>query len=115
MKNNHITSFVNQLSWLADVEKIDILRQVFNIDALCNEEYVDAGNVLTEYVLMVTENTHLDRGLLDYLKFWKQFLAGKYANSKVNNIYFSDNDAVKTCIQKEEALQDDKEIDFTLS
>ena len=115
MKNNHITSFVNQLSWLADVEKIDILRQVFNINALCNEEYVDAGNVLTEYVLMVTENTHLDRGLLDYLKFWKQFLTGKYANSKVNNIYFSDNDAVKTCIQKEEGLQDDKEIDFTLS
>lgn len=40
---------------------------------------------------------------------------GKHANYEVNNIYFSDPDAVKTHIQKEEELQDDKEIDFTVS
>ena len=39
----------------------------------------------------------------------------KHANSKVDNIYFLDPNAVKTRIQKDEELEDDKEIDLTVS
>ena len=64
---------------------------------------------------MVTEHTYFDGELLDYLYFWKHILIGKHANSKVYYMYFSDHDAVKTRIQKEEELEDDKAIDFTVS
>ena len=95
-------------------KKVDILFGDFNIDAISNEAYADIDKVLPEYVLMVIESTHLYGGLLDHMYLRKQFLMGKHANSKVNNIYFSDHDAVKTHIQKEK-LEDDKEIDFTVS
>lgn len=80
----------------------------FNIDPLCNEVYADIDNVLTEYVVMVTEPTHNDGGLLDHMYLQIQFLMGKQANSKLDSVHISDYDAVKTNILKEEELEDDR-------
>ena len=88
----------------------------FNVDALCNEACAGVESVLTEHVLMFTEPTHLDGGgLLDHAYLRKQLLMRKYVNSKGNIMYFSDHNAVKTHIQKKEELEDDQEIDFTVS
>lgn len=68
---------------MASRYKKNILFEHFNTNALCSEPYVGVENVVTDYVLMVTEPTRLDGGLLDLLYLWKQFLMGKHANSKV--------------------------------
>lgn len=70
--------------------------------------YADIDNVLTEYVVMVTEPTHNDGGLLDHMYLQIQFLMGKQANSKLDSVHISDYDAVKTNILKEEELEDDR-------
>lgn len=80
----------------------------FNIYPLSNEVHADIDNVLTEYVVMVTEPTHNDGGLLDHMYLQIQFLMGKQANSKLNSVNISDYDAVKTNILKEEELEDDR-------
>lgn len=80
----------------------------FNIDPLCNEVYADNDNVLTEYVVMVTEPTNNDGGSLDHMYLQIQFLMRKQANSKLNSVHISDYDAVKTNILKEEELEDDR-------
>ena len=51
-------------------KKVDILLGDFNIDALYNEAYANVEYVLTEFVLMVTEPTHLDGELLDHMYFF---------------------------------------------
>lgn len=80
----------------------------FNIYPLCNEVHADIDNVLTEYVVMVTEPTHNDGGSLDHMYLQIQFLMRKQANSKLNSVHISDYDAVKTNILKEEELEDDR-------
>lgn len=80
----------------------------FNIYPLSNEVHADIDNVLTEYVVMVTEPTHNDGGLLDHMYLQIQFLMGKQANSKLDSVHISDYDAVKTNILKEEELEDDR-------
>ena len=70
--------------------------------------YADIDNVLTEYVVMATEPTHNDGGLLDHMYLQIQFLMGKQVNSKLNSVHISDYDAVKTNILKEEELEDDR-------
>lgn len=57
---------------------------------------------------MVTEPIQPNGGLLDYLYLQKQFLIGNQANSKLNNIYLSEHDILKTHNQKEEKLEDNK-------
>ena len=80
----------------------------FNIYPLSNEVHADIDNVLTEYVVMVTEPTNNDGGSLDHMYLQIQFLMRKQANSKLNSVHISDYDAVKTNILKEEELEDDR-------
>ena len=93
--------FIEQLSRLIDVKKVNILLGDFNINALSKEAYAGVSNVLIRYKLMVSEPTFMDGGLLDQLYLMKRFLVRKHVNSTVKIIYFLDHDAVKIHIQKE--------------
>ena len=95
-------------------KKINFLLGDFNIDVLCNEVYAGV-NMFSEHVLPFTEPTPLMKGCWIMCTFGNNLFMRKHANSKVNNIYFLDTNAVKTSIQKDEELEDDKEIDLTVS
>ena len=72
-----VTWFVNQLSWLADVKTVKIFLGDFNVDALCNEAYAEVDNVLADYVLMVTEHTHLHGGFIGSCVSLETIFSGK--------------------------------------
>ena len=97
------------------VKEVDILLGNFNINSIKNEASAGVSNFLTEYKLVVSEPTHMEGGLLDHLYLMKQFLVRKHVNSTIKNIYFSDQDAVKIHIQKENSEKIDKDIDFAIS
>ena len=104
-----------QLSWLANVKKIDILLGDVNINALNNEPYAGVSNAFTEYKFMVSEPTYINVDLLDHLYLMKQFLFGKHVTSTVKNTYLSDHDAVKIQIQKGKKEEIDRDMDFSVS
>ena len=56
-----------QLSWLANVKKIDVLLRDFNINALSNEPYAGVINAFTEHKFLVSEPTYINVDLLDHL------------------------------------------------
>ena len=57
--------------------------------------------VFSNYNLNVSEPAHLDGALLDniYIYIKKSFENDKHVTSIVNNVYFSDDDAVKVQIR----------------
>ena len=63
--------------------------------------------VLCNYNLKVTELTHLDGALLNHVNLSKSFEYDKYVTSTVNNIYFSDHDAVKVQFRFRQNTQED--------
>ena len=79
-------AFIEQLSWLAPVKKVDISLGDFNINTLSKEAYADVSNVLTEYTLTVSEATYMDESLLDHLYLMEQFSVHKHVKSAVKNI-----------------------------
>ena len=62
-----VRAFTGQLSWLANIKKVDILLGDFSTNALSNEAYADISNVLTEYKLMISDLIRMDGGLLDHI------------------------------------------------
>ena len=73
---------------------IDVSLGDFNIDALHEVAYRKLKDRLSSYNLKVLEPTHLDGALLDHVYLHKTFEHDKLVMSVVNNIYFSDYDAV---------------------
>ena len=57
-------------------------------------------NHFTEHVQIVNKLTHISGSLIDYV-YIKKTLMGEYsANATVENIYFSDHDAMTIVIEK---------------
>ena len=101
---------------MANVKKVDVLLEDFNINAaLSNEPYAGVSNVFTEYKLMASEPTYMDAGLLDHLYLMRQFLFGKQVTSIVKNIYLSHHDAVKVHIPKSNREEINRDMDFSVS
>ena len=60
-------------------------------------------NHFTEHVQIVNKLTHISGSLIDYV-YIKKTLMGEYsANATVENIYFSDHDAMTIVIEKTNA------------
>ena len=76
---------------------IDIFLGHFNIDGF--EGVRALKEVFSNYNLKVSEPTHLDGALLDHVYIKKSFENDKHVTSIVNNVYFSDHDAVKVQIR----------------
>ena len=79
----------------------------FNIDALDEVAYRRLKDTLSSYNLKVLEPTHLDGALLDHVYLHKTFEHDKLVMSVVNNIYFSDQDAVKVQLRCRQNSEND--------
>ena len=65
------------------------------------------------FSLKVNEPTHLYAALLDHVYIKKSFENDKHMTSMVNNVYFSDHDAVKVQIRFKDYNQGG--IDFNIT
>ena len=68
---------------------------------------------MSNYDLKVSEPTHLDGALLDPVYIKKSSENDKHVTSLVNNVYFSDHDAVKVQIRFKDNSQGG--IDFNIN
>ena len=110
--NSKLSEFFECLSYIVSSRCVDIVVGDFNIDAFDEVFNERLKQVLSNYNLNVHEPTHLDGALLDHVYFRKSFEDGKIVTSVLNNIYFSDHDAVKVQLELKQSITDD--IDFEI-
>ena len=91
---------------------IDVLLRDFNIYALDEVAYRRLKDTVNSYYLKVLEPTHLDGALLDHVYLHEPFGHEKLVMSIVNNIYFSDHDAV--IVQLRFRQNSDNDTDFNI-
>ena len=91
---------------------IDVLLGDFNIDTLDEVAYRRLKDTLSSYNLKILEPTNLDGALLDHAYLHKTFEHDKLVMYVVNNIYFSDHDAVR--VQSRFRQNNDNDIDFNI-
>ena len=91
---------------------IDVLLGDFNIDVLDEVAYRRLKDTLSSLNLKVLEPTNLDGSLLDHVHLHKTFERDKLVMYVVNNIYFSDHDAVT--VQLRIRRNSDNDIDFNI-
>ena len=82
----------NMKSW-CDEKNPDILVGDLNINALCTDSYSNLKYMRTNCKLLVSQPTHFDGALLDYVSIADSF-SGHKTTVVIMNIYFSDHDAV---------------------
>ena len=97
-KNNNLAIPRSQSHWYIDHQNHHyIFLGDFNINTF--EGVRASKEVFSKFNLKVSKPTHLDSALLDYLYIKKSFENDKHVTSIVNNVYFSDHDAVKVQIR----------------
>lgn len=113
-----LTRFIEENSWLTAPKIFGALLGDFNVDVLCDNVYASVCSVLTHCKLVVTESTHLNRGLLAHVYLAKLVSLGKHINRVVKNIkilkIFVYHDAVKVQIYIEKR-KETKKRDFTVT
>ena len=109
--NTQPSAFIDRLNYVV-ASGIDVLLGDFNIDALDEVAYRRLKDTLSSYNLKVLEPTHLYGALLDHGYLHKTFEHDKLVVSVVNNIYFSDHDAVT--VQVTFRQNSDNDIDFNI-
>ena len=92
--NTQASSFADCLNYVVG-SGIDVLLGDFNIDVLDEVAYRRLKDTLSSLNLKVLEPTNLDGSLLDHVHLHKTFERDKLVMYVVNNIYFSDHDAVR--------------------
>ena len=85
----------------------------FNINALCTDSYSSLRHIFTNYKLLVSQPTHLDRALLDHVNIADSFSRHK-TTVVIKNIYFSDHDAVILHISPNKNNDVNENIDFNV-
>ena len=111
--NTQVSNLIDCINYIVG-RGIDILCGDFNIDALDEVAYRNLKEALGSYNLKVLEPTHLDGALLDHVYFRKAFELDKHVISVVNNIYFSDHDAV-TVQFRFSKYSDNSDVDFNVT
>ena len=109
--NAQTSDFIDCLNYVVS-SGIDVLLGDFNVDALDEVAYRRLKDTLSSYNLKVLEPTHLDRALLDHVSLHKTFEHDKHVMSVVNNMHFSDHDAVT--VQLRVRQNSDNDIDFNI-
>ena len=109
--NTQASAFIDCLNYAVG-SGVDVLLGDFNIDALDEVAYRRLKDTLSSYNLKVLELTHLDGALLDHVYLHKTFEHDKLEISVVNNIYFSDHDAVTVELRFRQKSESD--IDFNI-
>ena len=57
-------------------------------------------DVFTDHIEMVNKLTHISGSLIDHVFIKKDLMEEFFTNATVENIYFSDHDAVRILIEK---------------
>ena len=57
-------------------------------------------DVFTDHIEMVNKPTHISGSLIDHVFIKKDLMEEFFTNATVENIYFSDHDAVRILIEK---------------
>ena len=105
-----LSEFIDCLQYLVG-RNIDIFLDDFNRDAF--EGVRTLKEVFSNYNLKVSEPTHLHGALLGHVYIKKSFENDKRVTSIVNNVYFSDHDAIKIQIRFKDNNQGG--IDFNIT
>ena len=87
------------LQYLVATYSIDIKAGDFNYDYLevSENKFLD---IFTDHVQMVNKPTHISGSLIDHVYIRKIFMEELLFNATVQNICFSDHDAVRIIIEK---------------
>ena len=91
-----LSEFIDCLQYLVG-RNIGTVLGDFNINEF--EGVRASKEVFSKINLKVSKPTHLDGASLDHVYIKKSFENDKYVTSIVNNVYFSDHDAVKVQIR----------------
>lgn len=82
---------------------MEIIMGDFNIIAVGQE--FQTSQILSDYVQIVTEPTHISRSLLDHIYIHKHILDSKDdVDFSVTTVHFSDHDAVKFTLHYQEYI-----------
>ena len=57
-------------------------------------------DVFTDHIEMVNKPTHISGSLIDHVFIKKDLMEEFFTNATVENIYFSDHDAIRILIEK---------------
>ena len=86
--------FLSQLQDLIWSEQIQIILGDFNTDAFDSDNYASLSNSLERYSMSARDPTHLRGSLIDHVHLSNATLDKFQATATIENIYFSDHDAV---------------------
>ena len=91
--------FSQMFQCLVATYSIEIIAWDFNYDILkvLENKLLD---IFTNHVQMVNKPTHISESLIDHVYLKKSLIEDFLFNATVENIYFSDNDAVRIIIEK---------------
>ena len=109
--NTQTSAFIDCLNYVVG-SSIDVLLKDFNIDVLDEVAYRRLKDALCSYSVKVLEPPHLDGALINRVNVHRTFEHDKLVTSVVNNIYFSDHDAV--AVELRFRQNSDNDIDFNI-
>ena len=98
--------FSRMLEYLLEVNSIDVIEGKFNYD-LSKVFSNKLLGYMIEYTHVANETRHISGSQIDHV-YKSALLEEFYIKAIVQNIYFSDHDAVRIILQK-------REVDFTFS
>ena len=103
----HMQYFCQMLQYLLATNYINIIAGDLNYDILkvSQNNFLD---IFADPVEMVNKPTHISGSLINHVYIKKAFMAEFFTNVTVENIYFSDHDAVRITIEK-------KYVDFHIN
>ena len=106
--NTSKNEFIFNLAGVIEDYNINILLGDFNINSFC---YTIQNSTLDRFQMIIKEPTHIDGGLLDHIYLENCFMRDKESTVLTRSIYFSDHDAFKCKIIKNDSIN---VIDFSV-
>ena len=94
-----VQEFSQIIQYLLAAYSIDIIRGDFNYDLLKVTEN-KLSDIFGDHFQRVNKVTHISESLIDHVYVKKTFKEKFSINLTVENIYFSDHDAVRIAIDK---------------
>ena len=88
------------LQYLLATNSVDIVAGGFNFDLLKVSEINLLLNFFMEHVQIVNKPTHISGSLIDHVCIKKILMEEFSANATVEKNFFSDHDAIKIVIEK---------------
>ena len=91
--------FSELMQYLLAAHSIDIIAGDLNYDLLkvIENELLD---IFTDHVQMVNKTTHISGSLIDHIYIKRTLMEEFCTSATVENIYFSDHDALRIVIKK---------------